>query len=57
MAVFLIAIPVLILEISIGQAYRGGVVTAYNSVNHRLKGLGMAIMFVVCRTVIFSAKY
>lgn len=47
MAVFLIAIPVLILEIAIGQAYRGGAVTAYNGMNHRLKGVGMAVMFVV----------
>lgn len=48
MAVFLIAVPVLVLEIAIGQAYRGGAVTAYNSMNHRLKGVGMAVMFVVC---------
>lgn len=46
MAVFIIAIPVLILEIAIGQAYRGGSVTAYNNMNHRLKGTGLSLLFV-----------
>jgi solute carrier family 6 (neurotransmitter transporter, GABA) member 1 len=44
MAVFLVAIPVLILEISIGQAYRGGSVVAYNNMAKRLKGLGLALI-------------
>jgi solute carrier family 6 GABA transporter-like protein 1 len=46
MTVFLIAIPVLVLEISIGQAYRGGCVVAYNAVDHRLKGLGLSLLYV-----------
>jgi solute carrier family 6 GABA transporter-like protein 1 len=46
MAVFLIAIPALILEISVGQAYRGGTVIAFNNVNRRLKGVGMGPVFV-----------
>ena len=46
MAVFLIAIPALILEISIGQAYRGGSTIAFNNVNHRLKGVGLGPVFV-----------
>ena len=46
MAVFLIAIPALILEISIGQAYRGGTVIAMNNVHRRLKGVGMGPVFV-----------
>ena len=46
MCVFLIAIPVLILEISIGNAYRGGSVVAYNAVNHRLKGTGLAMLYI-----------
>jgi solute carrier family 6 (neurotransmitter transporter, GABA) member 1 len=46
MCVFLIAIPVLILEIAIGNAYRGGSVVAYNSMNHRLKGTGLAMLYV-----------
>ena len=46
MCVFLIAIPVLVLEISIGNAYRGGTVVAYNSINHRLKGTGLAMLYI-----------
>lgn len=46
LCVFLIAIPVLILEISIGNAYRGGSVVAYNSINHRLKGTGLAMLYI-----------
>lgn len=46
MAVFLIAIPVLVLEIAIGNAYRAGSVVAYNSMNWRLKGLGLSLLYV-----------
>jgi solute carrier family 6 (neurotransmitter transporter, GABA) member 1 len=46
LAVFLIAIPALILEISIGQAYRGGSVIAFNNINGRLKGVGLGPVFV-----------
>lgn len=46
LAVFLIAIPALILEISIGQAYRGGSVIAFNNINRRLKGVGLGSVFV-----------
>ncbi|KAF2644803.1 SNF-domain-containing protein [Massarina eburnea CBS 473.64] len=46
LAVFLIAIPALILEVSIGQAYRGGTVIAYNNVNRRLKGVGLGPVIV-----------
>lgn len=46
LAVFLIAIPALILEISIGQAYRGGTVVAFNNINRRLKGVGLGPVFV-----------
>lgn len=46
MAVFLIAIPVLVLEIAIGQAYRGGSVTAYNTMHYRLKGVGMSLLYI-----------
>ncbi|KAG5983064.1 hypothetical protein E4U55_000862 [Claviceps digitariae] len=46
MCVFLIAIPVLVLEIAIGQAYRGGCVVANNSIHHRLKGLGLSLLYV-----------
>ncbi|KAF3355064.1 hypothetical protein VDGD_07956 [Verticillium dahliae] len=46
MAVFLIAIPVLILEIAIGQAFRGGSVIAFNNINQRLKGTGMGLLYI-----------
>lgn len=46
MCVFLIAIPVLVLEIAIGNAYRAGCVVAYNNMNHRLKGLGLSLLYV-----------
>lgn len=45
-AVFIVAIPVLVLEISIGQAYRGGAVIAYNNMNKRLKGTGLGLLFI-----------
>lgn len=45
-AVFIVAIPTLILEISIGQAYRGGAVIAYNNMNKRLRGTGLSLLFI-----------
>lgn len=46
LAVFLIAIPALILEVSIGQAYRGGSMIAFNRINRRLRGVGIGPVFV-----------
>ncbi|KAJ9611518.1 hypothetical protein H2200_004702 [Cladophialophora chaetospira] len=46
LAVFLIAIPALILEISIGQAYRAGSLIAFNNINGRLKGVGLGPVLV-----------
>lgn len=46
LCIFFIAIPTLVLEISIGQAYRGGSVVAFNNINHRLKGLGICLLYV-----------
>lgn len=46
LAVFIVAIPALILEISIGQAYRGGTIIAFNNINHRLKGVGLGPILV-----------
>jgi solute carrier family 6 GABA transporter-like protein 1 len=40
LAVTLIAIPALILEVAIGQAYRGGTVIAFSNINRRLRGVG-----------------
>ncbi|KAM0438643.1 hypothetical protein ACHAPT_001396 [Fusarium lateritium] len=42
---FLIGIPILLLEITLGQAYRGGCVIAWNNVNHRAKGIGFSMVF------------
>jgi solute carrier family 6 GABA transporter-like protein 1 len=44
-ALFLIGIPILTLQIVIGQAYRAGCVTAWNKLNHRAKGIGFAEVF------------
>ncbi|KAG9664513.1 SNF-domain-containing protein, partial [Aureobasidium melanogenum] len=46
LAVFLIAIPALVLEIAIGQTYRGGTVIAFNNINRRLKGVGIGPVLV-----------
>ncbi|KAI5366563.1 putative sodium:neurotransmitter symporter [Septoria linicola] len=46
LAVFLIAIPALILEVSVGQAYRGGSMIAFNSINKKLRGVGIGPVFV-----------
>lgn len=46
LAIFLIAIPALILEVAIGQAYRGGTVVAFNGINKRLRGIGLGPVFV-----------
>ncbi|GME34965.1 Sodium chloride dependent neurotransmitter [Neofusicoccum parvum] len=46
LAVTLIAIPALILEISVGQAYQGGTLMAFNDVNKRLRGVGLGPVFV-----------
>ena len=53
MAIFLLAIPTLILEVSIGQAYRGGTVIAFNSVNRRMKGVGLMSMLVSATVVVY----
>ncbi|KAL8994991.1 MAG: hypothetical protein Q9169_005190 [Polycauliona sp. 2 TL-2023] len=46
-----LGVPALILEISIGQAYRGSVVVAFNGINKHTKGVGLAVImtgFAVC---------
>ena len=43
-ALWVIAIPVLTLEISIGQTYRSGNVVAFNKIHRRMRGTGMAII-------------
>lgn len=46
LCVFMIAIPALVLEIAIGQAYHGGSVVAFNNIHRRLKGLGSSLLYV-----------
>lgn len=43
-ALLFLGIPILLLEISIGQAYRGGSVIAYNGINKRTKGVGFGVI-------------
>ena len=42
MALFLIGIPTLILEISLGQVYQVGCVGAFGALNRRVRGIGVA---------------
>jgi solute carrier family 6 GABA transporter-like protein 1 len=46
MAIILLAIPVLILEVAIGQAYRAGCVVAYNGLDRRFTGVGFGMVFI-----------
>jgi len=46
MAVCLLAIPVLILEVAIGQAYRSGCVIGYNGLDRRFTGVGFGMVCV-----------
>ncbi|KAJ4312446.1 hypothetical protein N0V84_009938 [Fusarium piperis] len=43
-ALLFLGIPTLVLEISIGQAYRGSVVVAFHGINKHTKGLGLAVI-------------
>lgn len=44
LALVLLGIPLLLLEISIGQAYRGGSVIAYNGINRHTRGVGFGVI-------------
>lgn len=43
-ALFFLGIPILVLEIAIGQAYRGGAVVAFHGLNNRAKGIGLGVI-------------
>jgi solute carrier family 6 (neurotransmitter transporter, GABA) member 1 len=45
MALVLLGVPILMLEICIGQAYAGGCLIAFDHINKRTKGVGMAVVF------------
>ena len=53
LSVTLVAIPALILEIAIGQAYRGGTVIAFNNIHRRLRGVGLGPVFVSIIVVMY----
>jgi len=44
-ALFFVALPVLVLEIALGTVYRSGPVLAWHSVNKRAKGIGLSVVF------------
>lgn len=54
-AISILAIPLLMLEISIGVAYRGGSVIAFNNVNRRMKGIGVGSMLISATVVVYFA--
>lgn len=54
-AIVILAIPILILEISIGVAYRGGTVVAFNNVHRRMKGVGVGSMLISATVVPYFA--
>jgi len=54
-AISILAIPLLVLEISIGVAYRGGTVIAFNNVNRRMKGVGIGSMLISATVVVYFA--
>jgi solute carrier family 6 GABA transporter-like protein 1 len=44
-ALFVIGIPILTLQIVLGQTYRAGCVTAWNGLNRRCRGIGFSEVF------------
>lgn len=53
MALALLAIPVLILEVSIGSALRGGPILAWNAVNKRSRGVGLGNLWVTALVCLY----
>lgn len=45
LALVFLAIPTLMLEIAIGQAFRAGCVVAWNTANKRAKGVGLGVIY------------
>lgn len=44
-SLFFLAIPILMLEIALGQAFRGGCVLAWHTANQRAKGVGISVVY------------
>jgi SNF family Na+-dependent transporter len=53
MALFLIGIPLLILEFGLGAAYQSGDIIAFGSIHKRLRGVGFASVFEAFMVVIY----
>ena len=51
----LLGIPLLILEFAIGQKLQRGAVDAFKTVNHRLRGIGIAAIFSGFVVVVYYA--
>ena len=52
MALFLIGIPVLFLEITLGQYYQRGGISVFGGIHKRMRGVGL--LSVVCSYLLFS---
>jgi len=52
MALFLIGIPVLFLEISLGQYYQRGDVSVFGGIHKRMRGVGL--LSIICGYLLFS---
>lgn len=45
LSLFFLAIPVLVLEIALGQAFRAGCIVAWNTAHKRAKGVGFGVIY------------
>lgn len=45
LSLFFLAIPTLMLEIAIGQAFRAGCIVAWNTANKRARGVGVGVVY------------
>lgn len=52
-SLFFVGVPILLMEICFGQVYRGGAVKAYGRQNPRLRGLGLATVYIGFIVVIY----
>jgi len=55
LALFFLGIPLLILEFAIGQKLQKGAVDAFKTVNHKLRGIGVAAVFSGFVVVVYYA--
>ena len=55
MAIAIIAIPILMIKIFIGVAYRGDTIIAFNNIDRRMKGVGVGSMLISATIVVYFA--